>query len=274
MKNVLIVGYGNIGQKLYKEYIKLCPDRYDPYKGYYEKKDIIYDFAFIVVDTPMDKITGECDLSQVKQAVDETSADICILCSTVPVGTTDKLIKDTGKRIIFSPEFFGTTQHCDHSTFDYSYTILGGDKKDCNAVLQLLQEIYDARHRFFMTDTKSAELTKYMANTMLAAKVSLCVQFWKICKQFDIEYPVVRELLLQDCRFNRAHTFVYDEHPYWESHCFDKDLRALVNFADAPLVKSIIEYNEQCKGDTKCCQKTDALCLQVPRIENICYQDA
>lgn len=254
MKNVLIVGCGNIGTMLYNEYIKLSPDRYDPYKGLNEKRPIKYDFAFIAVDTPMLE-SGECDLSQVKTAIDETDSEVIILRSTVPIGTTERLCEETGKNIIFAPEFYGTTQHCDHNTFDYSYTILGGDKKTSNKVVQLLQEVYDARHRFFLTNSKTAELTKYMVNTMLAAKVSLCVQFWDIANQFGINYSEMRELFLQDCRFNRAHTFVYDEHPYWESHCFDKDLKALVNFANAPLIQNIIDYNEECKKVRKWLKK-------------------
>ena len=245
MKTVLIVGCGNIGSRLYEEYSVLKPDRYDPYKNILEKKNQTYDLAFIAVDTPM-MDSGECDLSQIHQAISETDAEIIVIRSTVPVGTTDALIKDTGKRIVFCPEFYGTTQHCDHHTFDFSFTILGGEKKDCNEVMQALQEVHDARHRFMITDTKTAELAKYMENTMLAAKVSLCIQFWDIAKQFDINYNELREAFLMDGRFNRAHTFVYDDHPYWKSHCFDKDLRALTKFANAPLIEEIIKYNEEC----------------------------
>ena len=247
MKSVLIIGVGNIGSRLYEEYRRLYPDRYDPTKGYDEKRDIRYDFAFIAVDTPMEA-DGSCDLSQVRQALAEIDAEVYVLRSTVPPTTTETLRAETGKRIVFSPEFYGTTQHSDGESFDFSFTILGGQKADCNAVIQLLQEVYDARHRFRITDSTTAELTKYMENTMLAAKVSLCVQFWEIAREYGVSYQEMRELLLEDERFSRAHTFVYDEHPYWESHCFDKDLAALVSVADAPLIESIISYNDRCKG--------------------------
>ena len=247
MKSVLIVGVGSIGSRLYEEYRRLSPDRYDPMKGYDEKRDIRYDFAFIAVDTPMN-VDGSCDLSQVRIALDETDAEVYVLRSTVPLTTTDALRQGTGKRIVFSPEFYGMTQHSDEHTFDFSFTILGGPKADCNAVIQLLQEVYDARHRFRVTDSTTAELTKYMENTMLAAKVSLCVQLWEIANQYGVSYPEMRELLLEDTRFSRAHTFVYDEHPYWQSHCFDKDLAALVSAADAPLIENIVSYNQRCKA--------------------------
>lgn len=255
MKNILIVGCGAIGTKIYEEYSKLKPDRFDPYKNLLEKQDIQYDAAFICVDTPM-KETGECDLSQVECAINETNASIIVLRSTVPPTTTDNLIEKTHKHIVFSPEFYGTTQHCDHNTFNFNFTILGGNKDDCNKVVQILQDVYDARHRFIITDTKTAELAKYMENTFLAARVSLCIQFWEIAQQFGIDYPEMREIFLNDERFNRAHTFVYEDHPWWESHCFDKDLKALTAFSDAPLINDIIKYNNLCKnkykeGDTK-----------------------
>lgn len=246
----LIVGYGNIGQKLYEEYEALHPDRYDPFKNILEKDAGKYDLAFICVDTPMQE-DGSCDLSQVKTAIGETDADIIVLRSTVLPGTTDQLIKDTGKDIVFCPEFYGVTQHSDMSKFDFSFTILGGNKESCNKVVQALLSVYDARHRFNITDTKTAELVKYMENTFLAAKVSLCIQFWEIAQQIGVNYAELRELLLNDPRINRAHTFVYDEHPYWESHCFDKDLLALVNYTDAPLVQNVIAYNELCKKKYK-----------------------
>ena len=246
MKNVLIVGVGNIGSRLYREYSPLSPDRYDPFKGYHEKKDIRYDFAFIATDTPM-REDGSCDLSQVRTAIDETDAEVYVIRSTVPPRTTERLRNETGKRIVFSPEFYGTTQHCDEKTFDFSFTILGGEKEDSNAVVQLLQDVYDARHRFRITDSTTAELTKYMENCLLAARVSFCVQFWEIAKEYGVSYPEMRELLLNDERFSRAHTFVYDAHPYWESHCFDKDLRAIAKVSDAPLIEGVLRYNERCK---------------------------
>ena len=246
MKSVLIVGCGNIGSKLYKEYERLKPDRYDPYKSIDEKKNIRYDFAFIAVDTPM-LADGSCDLSQVETAIKDTNAEIIVLRSTVPPYTTQRLANKLNKKIVFSPEFYGTTQHCDENTFDFNFVILGGETQDCDAVAQLLQDVYDARFRVSIVDSPTAELAKYMENTMLAAKVSLCVQFYEIANQLGISYQKLRELWLMDKRFSRSHTFVYADHPFWESHCFDKDIPALLNFANAPLIAAIRDYNEDCK---------------------------
>ena len=243
MSKVLIVGYGNIGKKLYEEYRVLSPDIYDPFKGFNTKSDY-YDFAFVSVDTPS-LPDGSCDLSQVKSAISETNCGIIVLRSTVFPGTTESLIKEFNKRIVFSPEFYGVTQHSDNKTIGFNFTILGGDKKDTESVAQLLQSVYNGTHKFCFTDSTTAELSKYMENTFLAAKVSLSVQFWELSKKFGVNYSELRELLLMDPRISPYHTFVYEDHPYWKSHCFDKDLQTLSKIA--PLIESIIKYNENCK---------------------------
>ena len=240
MKTVLIVGIGNIGQRLVKEYATLQPECYDPYKNIDTRTHSMYDFAFIAVDTPA-QADGKCDISAVRRAVEDTRATIIVIRSTIPPGTTEELIDSIGKRIVYSPEFYGTTQHSDPHNFNFDFTILGGHKDNTEPVAQLLQGVYNGNHRFCFTDARTAELTKYFENTMLAAKVSLCAQFYQIAKQVGVNYSEMRELLLQDPRINRSHTFVYEDHPYWESHCFDKDLAAVINFANAPLIEDIIK---------------------------------
>lgn len=136
MKNVLIIGYGIVGHNLAKEIAILSPDIYDKYKiEYNTKKDIKYDFCFICVDTPYTK-DSLCDISQIEQVLQTHEAEIYIIKSTVLPGTVDKLIYKYKKKIIFSPEYYGETQHCNN--FEFNFTILGGAKETCIMVQQLL----------------------------------------------------------------------------------------------------------------------------------------
>lgn len=112
----------------------------------------------------------------------------------------------------------------------------------------MLQEIYDARHIFHLTNSKTAELTKYMENSYLATKVTFCTQFYEIANKLGVDYEELRELFCLDVRVNKSHTFVYDEHPYWQSHCLDKDVPAIANFADAEFLKSVIDFNKKQKS--------------------------
>ena len=86
-----------------------------------------------------------------------------------------------------------------------------------------------------------------MENSFLATKVSFCIQFYEIAKQYGIDYEDLRELFILDPRVNPSHTFVYEDSPYWDSHCLNKDVLAISETTDAKLLKSVYRYNEYCK---------------------------
>ena len=243
--NILIVGYGVVGKNLTNEIIKLKPDIFDKYKKEFNsKRKIKYDIAFICVDTPLIKQplkVSELDTSEVLNAINENDSEIYVLKSTCPIGTVDKLKALTGKRIIFSPEYYGGTQHCNN--FEFDFTILGGDKQDCIEVIQALQYCYDGRHQFRITDSKTAELVKFMENSFLATKVSFCNQFYEISKKHGISYEELRELFILDKRLGESHTFVYKDSPYWDSHCLNKDVHYIAESEDARLLLDICDYN-------------------------------
>lgn len=246
---ILIIGYGIVGHNLAKEIKNLNPDIYDKYKlENNTKKDIKYDIAFICVDTPLLE-DYTLDTKEVKNAILENDSEIYVIKSTCPLGTVERLKEETGKRIIFSPEYYGGTQHCNN--FEFDFTILGGEKQDCIPVIQALQNCYDGRHTFRITESKTAELVKFMENSFLATKVSFCNQFFDICEKNGISYEELRELFILDKRLGESHTFVYKDKPYWDSHCLNKDVPCIAYTEDAPLLKSVCEYNKEKKNATK-----------------------
>lgn len=119
---ILIVGHGVVGKNLEKELEVLHPDVIDKYKPEENNIEVPYgvryDIAFICVDTPIRKEERVlCDTSEVKNAIMENEAEIYVIKSTVSPGTTEQLRVKTGKRIIFSPEYYGGTQHCNNFRF-------------------------------------------------------------------------------------------------------------------------------------------------------------
>ena len=164
-----------------------------------------------------------------------------IITDTVTLGEISDMVSG-GTPSSKHPEYYGGTQHCNN--FEFNYTILGGEKIDCIKVQQLLQKVYDARHTFHIVDSKTAELTKYMENAWLATKVSFCQQFYEIAEQLGIDYEELRELFILDPRINPAHTFVYDDKPYWDTHCLNKDVPAIAYMVDAELLKAVIKFNK------------------------------
>ena len=243
--DVLIVGYGVVGHNLERELAALKPDVYDKYKGVDTRAPgRKYRLAFVCVDTPYTE-DDPCDVTEVVNALTENDAEIYVLKSAVLPGIVDEIREKSGVRIVISPEYYGSTQHCNN--FDFDFTILGGSREDCLEVVQILQRVYDGRHRFRLTDANTAALAKYMENCWLAAKVSFCSQFFGISEQLGVDYEELRELFILDPRVNPSHTFVYKDRPYWDSHCLNKDARALAKTADAPLLEDIIRFNENRK---------------------------
>lgn len=242
----LIIGYGVVGCNLSREIQQLKPDIYDKYKiDKNTKQDIKYDIAFICVDTPLTE-NNELDITEVKNAILENDSEIYVIKSTCPLGTVEQLKKETGKRILFSPEYYGGTQHCNN--FEFDFTILGGDKQDGVEVIQALQHCYDGRHQFRITDSKTAELVKFMENSFLATKISFCNQFFNICENNNISYEELRELFILDKRLGESHTFVYRDQPYWDSHCLNKDVTYIANKEQAKLLLDVCDFNEEQKN--------------------------
>ena len=247
MANILISGYGVVGKNLRKELSNLQPDIYDKYlPGSSNCRKKQYALNFVCVPTPYVNANDPCNLDEVRDALYAHEAELYILKSTVLPGTTEKLCAETKKNIIFSPEYYGSTQHANNFSFDF--TILGGNRELCNQAIQFLQQCYDARHHFYATTSKTAELVKYMENAYLAAKVSFCVQFWELAHKIGVDYSELRELFILDPRINASHTFVSETRPYWDSHCLNKDVPAITETYDADMLKGIIAYNEQQKA--------------------------
>ncbi len=244
MRSILIIGYGIVGHNLHKELIDLDPDIVDKYKPEVNRVGrSSYDVGFICVDTPL--VDEVVDIKEVKNAINEYDCEVYVIKSTCPVGTVRKFTNETGKRIVFSPEYYGNTKHCNNYKFDF--TILGGSKENCNKVIQAILPCYDGRHVFKIVDPEIAEVTKFMENSWIATKVSFCQSFYNICKEVGINYEELRELFLLDPRVNPSHTFVYEDTPYWDSHCLNKDVTSIANQYNNELLKDIIKFNEKQK---------------------------
>jgi nucleotide sugar dehydrogenase len=249
-RNILIVGYGIVGNNLHKELNALEPDIADiKFSGHFkEKKYKEYDAIFICVDTPYVNRHNPCETSSIDSVIGEYSSylrsdGVFVIKSTILPGTTEELSARYNYKIIFSPEYYGNTIYCNN--FEFNFTILGGNKEDCIKVQQILLPCYDGRHTFHITDSKTAELVKYMENSYLAMMVSFCGQFYNLANDLKINYEELRELFIQDPRVNRSHTNIFRDHPYWDSHCLNKDLTALETAWDVPLIKSIIDFNKE-----------------------------
>lgn len=248
-KNIAIFGAGNIGQFIWDEFQSHHCVYVDPKDGEDRYRELLldrhYDFGFVCV--PTDLKEGKCDTSIVESVVALSNCDYYIVKSAVPPGTCDTLVIRHYKRIVYSPEYYGLTQH---SFRKLDFVILGGIPKDRSTVAELYGTVKKGSFRCVFTNRKTAELAKYMENCFLAMKVTFCNEFASVAEDLGINYAELRELFIMDERLGASHTFVYKEEPYYNSHCLNKDIPAFISFAkQAPLMTAVNEINLKRKNE-------------------------
>jgi UDPglucose 6-dehydrogenase len=202
-------------------------------------------FQFIAVGTPPDE-DGSADLKYVLAVADSIGREmneyrIVVTKSTVPVGTGDKVKaqidatqRARGARfefdVVSNPEFL--KEGAAISDFMKPDRIVVGTDNPRTA--ELLKALYDPftrnRERMIVMDVRSAELTKYAANAMLATKISFMNELANLSERVGADIEKVRLGIGSDPRI--GYHFIYPGCGYGGS-CFPKDVQALARSATA-----------------------------------------
>jgi UDPglucose 6-dehydrogenase len=196
--------------------------------------------VFIAVGTPPDE-DGSADLQHVL-AVARTIGEhmntpkIVVTKSTVPVGTAAKVREAIAARtrepfhVCANPEFLKEGAAVD-DFMKPDRVVLGVDSPEAAKVLSELYEpfVRTGNPLIFM-DVPSAELTKYAANAMLATRISFMNQIAELCERVGADVNQVRKGIGSDARIGPAFLF---PGPGYGGSCFPKDVRALINTAEA-----------------------------------------
>ena len=184
--------------------------------------------VFVCVPTPPAADLA-CDTSIVEECVRWIESPLIVIRSTVAPGTTDRLRRETGKAILFQPEYLGeTVQHPMADVKGRSFIILGGPIDECGRVANVYQRYYHSELRFYFTSAITAEVAKYMENSFYAVKVMFCNEFFDIARAHGVQYQELREIWLADPRISRDHTFVYPENRGFSGKCLPKDVSAII----------------------------------------------
>jgi len=200
-------------------------------------------FQFIAVGTPPDE-DGSADLQYVlavARSVAEHMGEYKVLVdkSTVPVGTADKVaetVRDTlaarGMKLEFdvvsNPEFLKEGAALD-DFMRPDRIIVGVENPRTTELLRALYAPFNRNHdRLVVMDVRSAELTKYAANAMLATKISFMNELSNIAERVGADIEKVRVGIGSDPRI--GYQFIYPGCGYGGS-CFPKDVRALEQIA-------------------------------------------
>ncbi|MDB2647999.1 UDP-glucose/GDP-mannose dehydrogenase family protein [Flavobacteriaceae bacterium] len=219
------------------------------------------EIAFIAVGTPMGD-DGSADLQYVLAVAKSIGQSmqkrlIVVDKSTVPVGTADKVKATIQKEldirnsdlqfdVVSNPEFLKEgAAIADFMKPDR--VVVGSDSEYAiDKMKQLYHPFCISRDRFISMDIRSAEMTKYAANAMLATKISFMNEIANICEKVGADANQVRLGIGSDNRI--GYSFIYPGVGYGGS-CFPKDVKALTKIAKengctAQLITAVEEVND------------------------------
>jgi UDPglucose 6-dehydrogenase len=220
---------------------------------------------FIAVGTPPDE-DGSADLQYVVAAARNvgrhmTGYKVVVDKSTVPVGTADKVraaiaeeLRARGEKIDFSvvsnPEFLKEGAAVDDFMKPDRIVVGSDDHRAIDLMRELYAPFQRNHERLIVMDLKSAELTKYAANAMLATRISFMNELANLAEALGADIELVRKGIGSDPRI--GFHFLYPGAGYGGS-CFPKDVQALIRTAqdagrDLQVLQAVESANETQKG--------------------------
>jgi UDPglucose 6-dehydrogenase len=223
------------------------------------------DIAFIAVGTPMGD-DGSADLQYVLQVAKEIGQNmqhelIIVDKSTVPVGTANKVKQtiqgeldarklDIDFQVVSNPEFLKEGDAI-NDFMKPDRVVVGSDDEKSTKKMSILYTPFFriSMDRLITMDVRSAEMTKYVANAMLATKISFMNEVANICELVGADVNKVRIGIGSDSRI--GYSFIYPGSGYGGS-CFPKDVKALKKTAEehgytAKLITAVEEVNDKQK---------------------------
>ena len=217
--------------------------------------------VFIAVGTPMGD-DGSADLQYVLAVAKSIGASmnkeiVVVDKSTVPIGTADKvkaeIQQELDKRntavkfhVVSNPEFLKEGAAID-DFMKPDRVVIGADTSYAFDIMkQLYSPFLRTNDRFIKMDIRSAEMTKYAANAMLATKISFMNEIANICEKVGADANQVRIGVGSDKRI--GYSFIYPGAGYGGS-CFQKDVKALKKIAEeygykANLITAVEHVND------------------------------
>ncbi len=220
------------------------------------------DFAeiiFLALPTPPGE-DGSADLSYVLRVAGQlgemmTDYKVIVDKSTVPVGTAEKVEAKIKERanvdfaVVSNPEFLREGFAVDDFLNPDRVVIGTSDERAVKIMTELYKPFIRDGHPLIVMDEKSAELTKYAANSFLATKITFMNEIANFCELVGADVDKVRQGIGSDTRI--GHKFLYPGIGFGGS-CFPKDVNALLKSGqDAgyqfEIIQSVLNVNEKQK---------------------------
>jgi len=255
-KKVAIIGYGYVG----KAYHKVFPDAYIYNEGSENMgtKEEVNKCDLAIICVPTDLKDGELDTSIVEHVVSWLKTDLILIKSALMPGTVDWLVEKTGKNIAVSVELVGMGNYFTPEKYPdpknptkHQTLIIGGEENVASSCAEILWDKMAPTITIHLVSALEAEVTKLVENTYGALKVSWVNCLMSLCDKSSANFIRVHQAWQSDPRVEGMHQRTVHHKRGWTSHCWDKDVPALANYAKkigasdmADLLNTILEINK------------------------------
>ena len=256
--NVSLIGNGYLGQA----YEGVFPEAlvYDEPKGMYAGEQTLEagrmavnacDLAIIAV--PTDYKDGELDTSIVEDIVGWCESETILIKSALQPGTTDRMVRETGKNIAVSVELIGEGKYYQpphkypHPTDpkQHQMLVIGGEEPARSRAAEALWEQMSPDIRIHLVTAIEAEITKMAENTYGAMKVTWANVLRDVCDNYGANFIQVHQAWSEDGRVDPMHTRSVAHNRGWNSKCYNKDVRAFAKASGSALLTGMIIDNDR-----------------------------
>lgn len=256
--NVALIGNGYLGQA----YEGVFPEAiiYDEPKGMYAGQQSLEagrmavnasDLAIVAV--PTDYKDGELDTSIVEDIVGWCEAETILIKSALQPGTTDRMVRETGKKIAVSVELIGEGTYYQppekypdpRDPRKHQLLVIGGEEPARSRAAEALWEQMSPDIRIHLVTAIEAEITKMAENTYGALKVTWANVLRDICDEYGANFIQVHQAWSEDGRVDPMHTRSVAHNRGWNSKCYNKDVRAFAKASGSTMLTGMIIDNDR-----------------------------
>lgn len=209
------------------------------------------DLAIIAVPTDLNE-QGELDMSIVEDVISWVESDTILIKSALQPGTTDRLVKETGKNLAVSVEFIGEGKYWQpphkyphpQDPRQHQLLIVGGEEPARTKAAEYLWERMSPDIRIHLVTALEAEITKMAENTYGALKVTWSNVLRDICDKYGANFLQVHQAWTEDGRVDPMHTRSVGHNRGWNSKCWNKDAAAFAALSESEMLKGMLEDNK------------------------------
>lgn len=247
--NIGIVGLGIVGNALYQVLSDKFQNvkRYDPAKGYHDKLTDA-DIIFICINDKSKDMSSTREV--IKRVIEENKKAIIVLRTTVLPGTTDSLILEYKRVIVFMPEFLIEKRALEDMR-EPDKVVIGTENNEAFIILLKLMTKVVICNYFIRVRPIEAELAKLALNSLYLIKVVYAEQLLDITKKYGCDYKNIYKIFRADRQINERHLIpLHDGYRGAGGKCLPKDSNFMLHTAelrgkdDMELLRVAIKLNK------------------------------